>query len=316
MFPEYRGRLTEGITYNSSNDTILWVDIIAGEVHRAKLSGDFTSSHEYLKFDDSRESIGAIGLTSNDNVVIVCSKFGICKGNFADGSIEYILKYNHDEAQQKRLRSNDGIVDPWGHLWIGVMNDFPITKEEGVSPEGRLYRINCHDLTIETMAEDCYIANGLAFSEDGKTFYWTDSLTFTIWKFDYDYTSNKLSNKRKHICTKDEFNLESPEPDGLTMTKDEEIYTAVFSSSSVAHFDKDSKLIEKIILPAERITCATTGGKENNELFITTGNLKLDDFSHEVSAEDKEGDLGGFLFHLKFDKPLNGQLKNIWGGKL
>ncbi|EAZ63512.2 Gluconolactonase putatively involved in growth regulation [Scheffersomyces stipitis CBS 6054] len=318
FLPNYRGRLTEGVTYNPANDTLIWVDIIVGEVHRVKLSSEAADKeHEVIKWGQSGESIGAIGLTTKNDVILVCGKYGVALGDFTTGKIEYFFKYPYDVTKQQRLRSNDGIVDPWGNLWIGVMNDFPVTFKEGVRPEGKLFRIDHKDLSITTMVDDTLIANGLAFSEDGKKLFWTDSLTFTNWQFDYDYATNTLSNRRPFIEAKKFFPDEaSPEPDGFTMTKDGHIYHAVFSTSTVIHVDANAQLVSKIQLPASRITCVTSGGKYNDELFITTAHLQLDDFNATIDPKDTNGDLGGFLYRVKLDKPVNGQIKNIWGGQV
>lgn len=309
--PSYRGKLTEGITYDARNNTLLWIDIIVGEIHRVSL--DDTSKHEILKWQAKIESVGAIALTKEIDAIVICGKYGLAKGDFTNGNIEYFFKYPHDAKQQLRLRSNDGMVDPWGHLWIGVMNDFPVATVEGIKPEGKLYRINTDDFTIETMIDNTLIANGLAFSEDGKEFFWTDSLTFTIWKFDYDYKTNTLSNKRPFIETKKIYpEFESPEPDGLVMTKDGDIYSTIFSTSTVLHVNAQGEVVEKIQLPAKRITCATIGGPNGDELFVTTGHLDLTEDDCVPDPNDKDGDLGGFLFRLKLDRNLNGQPKNIW----
>lgn len=199
------------------------------------------------------------------------------------------------------------------------MTDFPVSViENGVKQEGKLYRVNCHDLTIETMIDSCFISNGLNFSHNGKKFYWTDSLTHTIWSFDYDYISNKLYNKQPFIeakkieCLK---NFESPEPDGLSIDKNDEIYSAVFSTSKILHFNNDGEVIEIFNIPAERPTCVTIGGKNNDELFITTANEKHVDSNHNIDSGDLSGDLGGFLFRIKLNKNLNGKIKSVWGGK-
>lgn len=318
FLPTYRGRLTEGVTYNPSNDSLIWVDIIQGEVRRLPLSQQSNAKYQILKFKDPEEAIGAIGLTRDDDIVIICGKYGIAKGNFNTGEINYFLEYDHDKEQKKRLRSNDGIIDPWGHLWVGVMSDFKVSSSEGkISPEGKLYRINCHDLEIETMVDNTEISNGLGFSYDNKEFYWTDSLSRKIWKFDYNCISNELKNRREFI---DFGNLEElrdvkgPEPDGMAITIGDEIYSAVFKSGKVLHFDATGKCIEEFVLPCERITCVTIGGKNSDELFITTAHKKLDDFSCSIDPSDKTGDLGGFIFRVKLPKPEKIQV-NIWGGR-
>lgn len=283
-------------------------------MHRLWLSDN--NRHDVLKFRESGESIGAIGLTTNPDVLLLCAKYGVAKGDFVSGKVEYIVKYPHTESQQKRLRSNDGIVDPWGHLWIGVMNDFPITAKEGVKPEGRLYRINCHDLSVQTMVSDTYILNGLNFSADRKKFFWTDSLTFTVWEYDYDYDTNTLSNKKPLVDARKLFpGVESPEPDGFAINTDDDIFTAVFGTSQVVQVH-ESRDVNRWHVPARQVTCVAIGGKDDNDLFVTTGHLNLGDFDKPIDASDKSGDLGGFLFRARSDKPLKGKSKNIWGGKI
>lgn len=305
FLPQVRGRLFEGITHNPVNNTLLWVDIYAGEVHRISFASP-DSTHEVIRFDQEGESIGAIGLTQDPDVVLVCGKYGIAKGSFKTKEIAYFVKY----PENTRLRSNDGIVDPWGNFWIGLMTDFPYANKEGkISPEGKLYRINAKDLTIDDMlpGEDIQIPNGLAFSQDGKKFYWTDSLKYCIYVFDYDHTSNKLSNKKVHANLKEFYpEFESPEPDGFTMSKEGDIFTCVFSTSTIAHLGPDGALKEKLPIPAKKVTCATLIG---SDAFVTTCNENL--FSGPIHHEGE--DLGGHLFKL----PVNGveaTTKNIWGG--
>ncbi|KAG5418988.1 CGR1 [Candida metapsilosis] len=313
IFPQgYRGRLTEGVTYDYRNNNLLWVDIIQGEVHR--ISMDDLNKHDVLKWDDSKESIGFIALTENEDVVLVAAKSGLAYGDFKNGTLKYFFQYPFTESEKTRLRSNDGIIDPWGNLWIGVMTDFPVSAKEGVQPEGKLFRIT-PDLKVDVMLENTKISNGMAFNNDGSEVYWTDSLNFTIFKFDYDHESNKLSNKTAFIETKHFYpDYESPEPDGLVSALNGHIYTAVFSTSTILHVNEKGELLEKIQIPAKRCTCATIGGPDEDDLFVTTGHLKLDDFGAKIDADDVFGDLGGFLFRLKVGN--KGQKKNIWGGKV
>jgi sugar lactone lactonase YvrE len=316
LLSTYRGRLTEGVTYNASNNTLLWVDIIAAEVHRVSLDNVSEATHERVTFAllSPSESIGAIGLTKDDNKVIACCKFGVAVADFQTKSISYILRYPHDHTD---LRSNDGIIDRWGNLWIGTMSDFFVGS---VEPKGRLYHVSCKDLKVTTMIEGCYIPNGLSFSEDGTKFFWTDSKTYQIWRFDYNHELNKLSNRTSHINTKQFSTLsqeESPEPDGYAMTKNEEIFAAIFSASRVLQFDKCGMTIEQEFkLPTRNVTCCTLGGRGNNVLFITTAQLQHLNASECASADNKEGDLGGFLFAVELDKAIVGQNEHFWGGAI
>lgn len=63
--------------------------------------------------------------------------------------------------------------------------------------------------------------------------------------------------------------------------------------------NEKGELVEKIQIPAKRCTCVTIGGSDDDDLFVTTGHLRLDDFDAKIDADDVFGDLGGFLFKLK-----------------
>ncbi|KAI5965713.1 CGR1 [Candida pseudojiufengensis] len=312
IFPQdYRGRLTEGVTYDYRNNQLIWIDIILGEIHRVSLTD--LNKHEILKWENPKESVGFIGLTSNEDIVLVAAKSGLAYGNFKTKKLEYFFKYPFTDSEKDRLRSNDGIIDPWGNLWIGVMNDFHV---EEVKEEGYLYRIT-PDLQIDVMLTNTKISNGLAFNNEGNELYWTDSQNYTIFKFKYDKDSNKLSDKQAFVETKQLYpDIESPEPDGMIRTENGDIYSAIFNTGTILHVNSKGELIDKIHVPAKRCTCVTIGGLDDNELFINTGNLKLDDFNHSINVDDLFGDLGGFLFRLKLKNKLYGQKKNIWGGKV
>ncbi|CAK9440974.1 uncharacterized protein LODBEIA_P48430 [Lodderomyces beijingensis] len=315
IFPEdYRGRLAEGATYDARNNTLLWVDIIVGEVHRVYLAD--LNKHEVLKWSEPKESIGFIGLTKNPDVVLVCGKSGLAKGDFASNTIEYFFMYPLSAREKERLRSNDGIIDPWGHLWIGLMTDFDVSAAEGgVKPEGKLLRITSDLQQVDVMLSNTLISNGLAFCNKGTKFYWTDSMDFTIWKFEYNHERNELSNKTVFLDTRTIFpGVDDAEPDGMVRTATGEIYAAVFNTGTIVHVDKQGNLIEKIHVPAAKTTCVTIGGQGGNELFITTANEKMDDFDAKIDNAALFGDLGGFLFRYQAAVDLKGQAQNIWGG--
>ncbi|GEQ71465.1 hypothetical protein JCM33374_g5149 [Metschnikowia sp. JCM 33374] len=268
LLPTYRGRLLEGITYNAANNSLLWVDIISAEVHRVSLEDDskLAETHETLKFAQPGESVGAVLLTKDPDTVLVCAKYGVARANFATQEFSYLLKYPLSPESASKLRSNDGIIDPWGNLWIGLMNDFPTVKAQGkVEPDGLLYRISATDLSVKVMVEDALIPNGLAFSKDAST-------------------------------------------------ADGHIFQAVFGQSAVLKYDLNGQPEQKFIIPAERVTCTGLGGKNDDEMFITTGHQQLDDFSAEIDAFDHTGDLGGFLFRVKLDKKINSMPTGVWGG--
>lgn len=273
---------------------------------------DYEQHHQVICLEDPNESIGAVCLTKNDDIVLICTKYGVSTANFRSGETKVLVEYNHTPEQKKRLRSNDGIIDPHGNLWIGVMSDF---TAGGVIQEGFLYRIDCNDLSIKIMVEGAFIPNGLAFTADAKRFYWTDSLTFTLWLFDYDPETVTLSNRTACIDYRSIVpGIEAPAPDGLAMTRNGNIYHAIYSGSQVVKVTTDGEVRGRIQLPASCITCVCAGGKDDDVLFINTATIDHEENPNPADATDKSGDLGGYLFLVKMDEKLEGVPKYIWGG--
>ena len=65
-------------------------------------------------------------------------------------------------------RLNDGRVDARGRLWIGTMDN------QLHRPNGALYRVD-PDGQVTRIVDGVIVANGIAFSPDGGTLYFTDT---------------------------------------------------------------------------------------------------------------------------------------------
>jgi sugar lactone lactonase YvrE len=107
--------------------------------------------------------------------------------------------------------------------------------------------------------------------------YFTDSTRHTIWKYDFDAASGNISNKRV-FATVDYFeHQQKAEPDGLAVDVQGCVWSALWAASRVVRFSPEGKLIGEVRLPALRVSCPAFGGKDMDELFITTAALDEDD---------------------------------------
>jgi len=89
------------------------------------------------------------------------------------------------------FRINDGKCDPAGRVFAGTMDQgygFGTVKPR----QGALYNFGKNQ-KVRTLATEIGIANGLAWSEDSKTFYYIDSLAYTVDAFDYDLATGDIS---------------------------------------------------------------------------------------------------------------------------
>ena len=162
------------------------------------------------------------------------------------------------EKNKPLNRLNDGKTDPKGRLWFGSMDNLERNVENG-----SLY---CLDNNFElTKVDNKYmITNGPAFI-DAKNFFHTDSRKKIIYKIKID---NNLNIKRKKIFKK--FSKSNGSPDGMTIDKYKNLWVCHFGGACISVFNKKGKKIHKINLLAKNVTNCTFGGKNTNELFVTT----------------------------------------------
>lgn len=271
---EYRGELVEGVKYDHRNQKLLWVDIKRGEIHRCSVSeGDGLewSSHEMIRLHDPHDSVGFIGLTTCVDTVVACCKYGVGVANFLTGNFDYKFKFPHD---QTRLRSNDGVIDAEGNLWIGTMTDFPF--EDTMTTEGRVYRITPGFRSCEVVVPKIEIPNGMAV--ENHKLYLTDLKQHRMVVYD-------LAHKNPEPQVFFDFSQHYPggEPDGMAYDS-LGLYSAVFGAGKVAHYSWQGQLVRDFNIPSPLVTCV--GGQG----YVTTAFPKL-----AGKADDGQG---GSIFQI------------------
>lgn len=302
LLPNYRGRLLEGVTYNKANNSLLWVDIILAQVHRYFFE---TSVHEILTLSIQGDSIGTIGLTSDNDKIVLCNKTGVCIGNFKTNEIKQIFTY----PENSKLRSNDGKIDPHGNLIVGTMADFPVG---GQIPEGSLYKINAKTLEYQTLKTGLKCPNGLGFNKELTKFYWTESPQRKIYVYDYDFEKDVATNEQVFFDLDHHVSQDSV-PDGMCTTEKNSVFGALFNESMVVRITPDGNVSTKFKLPAKCITCCTVGGINDDELFITTAHELHEDLSVDIHKETS--DLGGYMYRVKLAQPEK-EIQYLWGGQI
>ena len=106
---------------------------------------------------------------------------------FSEGEpLEYVIDEILDETE---TRFNDVIADPEGR--VGVLRD---DADEG-PPAAGLYRLDT-DGTLTRVLDNIGCSNGMGFTPDGAQMYYTDTGARTIYLFDYDRATGKLTHQR------------------------------------------------------------------------------------------------------------------------
>ena len=272
----------EGPVWNPEEGKLYWTDI-----HRGKL-------FKYNPIDNSNEiihdGIEVGGFRFNDGGGLVLGTWeGIMLWN-SDDDFNWI-KVGNFEGKDTAIRINDVTSGPDGSFYCGTdtsewQNDI-------------LFRLNL-DRTIDIIDEGITLCNGMGFSPDETKFYNTDTLEKTIYQWDYNAVKRSLSNKKILVKIEDDFEGIS---DGMTVDSEGFIWSAMWFGSKVKRFDPDGKLEREIHFPATQTSCPMFGGKDLNELYVTTASAGTGDppIGFEPINYDFKAYRGGDLFRVKLD---------------
>ena len=150
-----------------------------------------------------------------------------------DGIITPVI----DEIPREReFRFNDVIADPRGRVFGGIVDDN--------GEKGRLYRLD-PDGSLSVVVENIGCSNGMAFTADQKRFYYTDSLAYEIYEFDYDVETGAIRNQRVFA----RFSEKDGMPDGATLDAQGRLWSALWDGFAVVCLRQDGSIAERIELP-------------------------------------------------------------------
>ncbi|KZF26206.1 hypothetical protein L228DRAFT_235308 [Xylona heveae TC161] len=253
--------LGEAPFYESATHTLRFVDIVKQKLHFVDLNKG-PQSHKVLA--DLEHAIGTTAdIEGSNDEFIAGAKHGFGIYNRKSGGFRYIKRVWDERdgdvaSKEERMRFNDGAVDSRGRYWAGQMNDPKVKKP---TDEGVLFRLD-PDLTLHRMIKKVSIPNGIGWSADDKTMYFTDSPSGNIYAYDFDAESGSISNRRVFFHAEDGI-----EPDGFAIDEHGYIWTAQFGGGKVLRVSPDGKVVGQVNVPTR---CPTCPGFVGDELFITS----------------------------------------------
>ena len=158
-------------------------------------------------------------------------------------------------------RLNDGRTDRQGRYWVGSMYE---DSGAGIST-GMLHRVDA-DQSHSTHRRGIGVTNGIAFSPDGHTMYFTDSVIGVIWEYDYDPDTGERSNERVF----NDFGELRGLPDGASVKIDGGYWVACVFGWAVARITPDGKVDRVVDVPVEKPSMPSFGGGALDRLFVTS----------------------------------------------
>ena len=192
------------------------------------------------------------------------------------------------------FRSNDGKCDPQGRFWVGTI------YEPRDPPQAALY---CWSRGVLAKQRDgITVSNGLAWSPNGRTMYWSDTKAHTIYAFDFDPTSGALANRRVFAS----FPLREPgqapdayggRPDGAAVDVEGCYWVAMFEGQRLLRLSPEGAIVRDVRLPVRCPTMPCFGGPELKTIYLTTAR------QNRPAAELDEQPWAGCVLALDVEVP-------------
>ena len=188
----------------------------------------------------------------------------------------YALSLGGTEAALRRLvaaphgddmRFNDGRCDRQGRFWVSSLQD----RAEGREAKGVLARLSTSSELPQPwqppFQQGLLVPNGLAFSPDGRTMYFSDSHASRakVWTCDYDTDTGRPGAPRPFIDA-----LPAGRPDGAAVDVEGGYWICANDGAAVLRYTPAGQLAARIELPVAKPTMCAFGGADLDLLLITS----------------------------------------------
>jgi sugar lactone lactonase YvrE len=163
-------------------------------------------------------------------------------------------------------RFNDGKADRAGRFWSGTLD------RRLAAPIGQLYRVE-PGFRVTAVDRGFTISNGIGWSPDDRTMYFTDTPSRRIYRYDFDPAAGTVANRRVLV----EVEPGHGGPDGMTVDAEGFVWSAQFDRWCVNRYAPDGRLDRSIRLPVQRPTTCMFGGPDLATLYVTSARMDLAD---------------------------------------
>lgn len=224
-----------------------------------------------------REMVGCIALAEDGRLLVAMG----AEVALFDPASESFLTLARLPLRLEGHRFNDGRCDRQGRFFVGTMHN--VTR----APEGVLYRLQGRG-QLEPVMHGLCIPNSLAWSPDGATMYFADSLRHRIDAHPYD-TARGVPGEARVFATSTPPGF----PDGATVDAEGFLWSAQFKASQVVRYAPDGCVDRVVPMPVDKPTAVAFGGPDFETLYITSASQNMT--PDELAAQP----LAGALFALK-----------------
>ena len=157
--------------------------------------------------------------------------------------------------------------DRQGRFWTGSY-DHHFPADRGAA-DGSYLRLE--GSTLVPVIDGITVANGLAFSPDGRTMYAANSATRIVEAYDLDTATGAVTNRRTFLTLEDGCGF----IDGATVDAEGGYWLAIAGGGLLRRYHDDGRLDREIVLPFSNPTKPAFGGPDLATLYVTSTKMGI-----------------------------------------
>lgn len=272
--------LGEGPIYHKTRNSIFWTDILEDKIFELHLS-----TNQIVTYPMPAK-VGTITIDKWDNLLLALQG-QIAFFNLQNKEVNWLCDL---EKEKPFNRPNDGKIGPDGNLWLGTME---VDCKIG---EGAFY---CIDKVgnRKRVLSDLSIPNGLAWAPNETIFYHIDSPDYSVKSYFFDAKKSEITFQNVAL----QFSENNGMPDGMAIDQEGMLWIAFWGGFCVQCWNpKTGQLLDTITLPAPQITSCAFGGKNLDQLFITSARAGM-----SIADLDKYPESGNLFIKKMEVKGIN-----------
>jgi sugar lactone lactonase YvrE len=287
--------LGESPFWHPDEQQLYWIDIQARQILRCDVQ---TDTIEQWAMPSEPGCIAPAHTNGKSSGLIIAMRSGIYRARQWGGELQLLVAAPYDPAT---TRFNDGKADPHGRFWAGTMYE-PRDK-----PDAQLFSMDSRSgapPVLQFKAGHATIANGLAWSPEGATLYWSDTTAHLTRAWDWNAEDNTLGGGRVFR----QWPLKPPgwqfgmagydgRPDGAAVDVEGNYYAAMFEGARIVKLSPSGELLASIPVPSPCPTMPCFGGEDLKTLYLTTAR------HNRPAAELQAWPDAGRVFSMRVEVP-------------
>jgi sugar lactone lactonase YvrE len=244
-------KLGESVLWHRATEQLIWLDLLEPAIFVHGL-GDQTLRRAL----PLEAPLGALVATADPDMMMITHRRGIVTYRMSDGAMR---PFANPEGERDAIAYNDGKVDRFGRLWVGT------SHIDETDARGALWCVLPNGQAILGDAGFA-VANGPAFSADGRTLYFNDTLSRKTLR--YEISADDAYPRNRAVLV--QYDSNEGYPDGITVDAEGCLWVAHWDGSRITRFSPEGERLQYFDLPVGNVTSLCFGGDRYERLFITT----------------------------------------------